>query len=264
MGKVIYKPTGAAKEYARWACNLYNGCPHACNYCYCKRGVLGSVLGKDIPVLKKGAGKNEAEALQTFEHELFRYKDKIKEQGEYLFFSFSTDPLCDEEERLTYECVRICVSCGVPVQLLTKAVNWLKRTEWQHFLEQSKGLVRIGTTLTGHDKEEPGAPSTAERIKMLKWAEVCCNTKPFVSIEPIIDFPQSLAMIKKCGYFGSNIEFRIGLMSGVKKETYYDKWVCSGFVTTVIELQQKEGFDVIWKHSIREYYTKHFPDQKLI
>ena len=264
MGKCIYKPTGAAKEYAHWACNLYIGCPHACNYCYCKRGVLGSVMGKDIPVLKKTVGRNANEALQTFEYELVQYKDRIKEEG-YLFFSFSTDPLCNEEERLTYECVRSCVNMGVNVQLLTKAVDWLNRYEWERLLSKSKGLIRVGTTLTGCDKEEPNAPKNSTRLKMLKNASLLSETKPFVSIEPIINFQSSLDMIHDAvEAFNSEIEFRIGLMSGVKRETYYTSSECDYFVKRVLNMQRLYNFDVIWKHSISNYYRKMFPGNELI
>jgi len=31
---VIYAPSGMAKEYSPYACNLYIGCTHCCRYCY--------------------------------------------------------------------------------------------------------------------------------------------------------------------------------------------------------------------------------------
>lgn len=43
--KPIYKPKGAALEYVGedgYALNIYTGCPHRCNYCYCPQ-----VLHKD-------------------------------------------------------------------------------------------------------------------------------------------------------------------------------------------------------------------------
>ena len=30
----IYIPSGKAREYSPYACNLYLGCSHACEYCY--------------------------------------------------------------------------------------------------------------------------------------------------------------------------------------------------------------------------------------
>lgn len=49
--KCIYQPSGAAREYGAWACNLYNGCTHQCQYCYCRRGAWKNVLGVGKPVL---------------------------------------------------------------------------------------------------------------------------------------------------------------------------------------------------------------------
>lgn len=51
-GKAIYKPAGKAREYAEWACNLFVGCSNDCSYCYCKRGALGSVMGRPQATLK--------------------------------------------------------------------------------------------------------------------------------------------------------------------------------------------------------------------
>ena len=32
--EIIYRPSGAAAEYAELACNLYRGCTFGCRYCY--------------------------------------------------------------------------------------------------------------------------------------------------------------------------------------------------------------------------------------
>ena len=37
MSGIIYRPSGAAQEYAPFAANLYLGCSHGCAYCYAAR-----------------------------------------------------------------------------------------------------------------------------------------------------------------------------------------------------------------------------------
>ena len=223
--------------------------------------MLKNVLGKDVPTLKKGVGTTEEEALETFKKEIEKYANKIKEQKESLFFSFSTDPLCEQEVELTHACVYQSIQKQVPVQILTKAVSWSKGLAWKRLLMLNRDWITIGTTLTGHDEEEPGAPSNEERVAMINDL-AHLGYKTFVSIEPVITFPMSLQMIlKTCK---CNREYRIGLMSGVKKDEYYNKYLCQGFIAQVLELQKQYGFTVIWKHSIKEYYHKHFLNSNLI
>ena len=91
--RAIYQPKGAAREYSRWACNLYNGCSNRCDYCYCRRGILAHTLGVDEPVLKKSVGRTPKDAFETFSKELALYGRYIVRDGTGLFFSFSTDPM---------------------------------------------------------------------------------------------------------------------------------------------------------------------------
>ena len=83
--RCIYQPKGAAKEYGAWACNLYNGCSHHCDYCYCKRGVWVNTMGIDKPELKAMLGKDENEAYLIFARELKQHRDKILAAGDGLF-----------------------------------------------------------------------------------------------------------------------------------------------------------------------------------
>lgn len=258
MGKVIYQPTGAAREYARWACNLYNGCPHGCSYCYCKRGVMANVIGKDVPTLKAGAGKDTKEAFRTFYKELHKYEEQIKAEGESLFFSFSTDPMCDAEVDLTMQCVQECVIEKVPVQILTKATAWIDNEDYLAQLREWRKFVTIGFTLTGHDELEPNAPTNEERIRAMHRLFNYPNViRQFASIEPVVDFKSSIRMIQYT--YDCCPEFRIGLMSGVDKDKQYDLNECERFVKRVTNFQREIGFKLVWKNSIKEYYTKHLP-----
>lgn len=51
-GKAIYEPSGKTAEYSNWACNLYNGCPHSCTYCFNDHNIMAGTLGGNIVSLK--------------------------------------------------------------------------------------------------------------------------------------------------------------------------------------------------------------------
>lgn len=263
--KCIYQPSGAAREYGAWACNLYNGCRHQCDYCYCRRGAWKNVLGVDKPALKAMVGNDEEEAFLTFRRELLQHRDEILEAGTGLFFSFSTDPMQREEIALTMRCVQECRIEQVPVQILTKATWWTKvgNTMEGDYLRQLvawRDYVTIGVTLTGHDELEPGAPTNRERIILLKHL-LHCNIRTFVSLEPVIDFESSLKMILDT--LDVTAEYRIGLMSPYKKDRY-DHEQCERFCTKVTELSKQYGFTVKWKESIRRFYEDGLPILKLM
>ena len=78
MGKAIYQPAGKAREYALWACNLHVGCSNDCDYCYCKRGALGTVWKPQGTL--KSCFKDENDAFLTFQKELMRSDEEAEER----------------------------------------------------------------------------------------------------------------------------------------------------------------------------------------
>ena len=82
------------------------------------------------------------------------------------------------------------------------------------FLEYGHGdqrIIAIGFTLTGHDELEPGASTNTERIEAMEKLHKA-GFKTFASIEPIINFADSLAMIEQAAPHCDL--FKIGLKSG--------------------------------------------------
>lgn len=217
-GKAIYKPKGKAGEYSEWACNFYNGCSNGCEYCYCKKGILAKTMGGDVPTLKKSF-KNEAHALEIFEKELLQNKEELQKHS--LFFSFSTDPMLPETIDLTIKAIAVAVKHGVKVKILTKMADFtdrfiLKGAFHACTLENFQkigflGEIAFGFTLTGHDELEPGASTNQQRIEAMKRLHDA-GFKTFASIEPIVNFENSLRMIEQTiGYCDL---YKIGLMSG--------------------------------------------------
>lgn len=249
MSKTIYQPTGRAREYALWACNLYVGCSNDCDYCYCKRGALGTAMGKPMATLKKYF-KDENDAHMTFQKELKRYHERMIADGG-LFFSFSTDPCLPEAIGLTMKCVRYAIEAGVPCRILTKCARWIleKADEWD-FLLQLREMVTVGFTLTGCDEKERGASSNADRVKALRQLSDA-GFKTFASVEPIIDFDKSLEMVKKSTPWCD--EYRFGLLSG-NRDAYNDinlKESIRQFINQVHACVPEET-KIFWKQSIRQ------------
>lgn len=243
----IYQPKGKAGEYAKYACNFYNGCSNDCAYCYCKRGILARTLGGDTPTLKK-CFKDEEHALEVFEKDVQRNLKELQKHG--LFFTFTSDPFLQQTTLLTQQAALICLINDVPVKFLTKRTDWhidefLKEIEengtiWNY--EPKKHLFAFGFTLTGIDNEEPNASTNEERIEAMRKLHDA-GFKTWASIEPIIDINISLDMIRKTKGFCSL--YKVGLMSGKK----YDKLDLHFLLTYLSELS-KDGSKIYIKDSV--------------
>lgn len=249
-GKAIYQPSGKAAEYSPWACNFYIGCSNDCEYCYCKCGVMSHVWSTE-PKLKK-CFKDEAHAIDIFEHELRRNLEPLREWG--LLFSFTTDPMLPETRTLTIEAAGIALSYGVPIQILTKCTEWLYDENFRIPLERSylwvfkKHLIAFGFTLTGCDDKEPGASLTDERIEAMRELHKM-GFKTFASIEPVIDPALSMQMIRTTKDFCDL--FKVGLISG-KGKGFYDDCHLSVFWNSLIDLTER-GCKIYPKDSLLDH-----------
>ena len=208
-GKAIYNPQGKAGEYSEWACNFYTGCSNNCDYCYCKKGFMGSTWN-EVPQLKK-CFMNEADALVVFERELKRNLSALRQS--ILFFTFTSDPfLLEDGARETHwTAILMALENGVPVQALTKRAEFAFNPYYRKTIEKYKGMIAFGFTLTGHDELEPGASPNKDRIMaMVELHRGGFHT--FASIEPVVDFVSSASMINLT--MGACDLYKIGLMSG--------------------------------------------------
>ena len=186
-GKAIYEPVGKAGEYAKYACNFYVGCSNDCDYCYCKRGVLGHAMGKPQATLKK-CFKDEIDALLTFENELMKNLEEIRKYG--LFFTFTSDPMLDNTRKLTIQAVDFAIRNDINCKILTKRADFIDSLPQWWFYKEYCGKIAFGFTLTGCDELEPGASTNEERINAMRLLHTL-GFKTFASIEPIISLKRS-------------------------------------------------------------------------
>lgn len=257
MSKAIYQPKGKAKEYNQWAVNFYNGCSGKCAYCFNRKGLTASLLGKDEPTIKKCL-IDEKTALNTFEKEVKKYQFELQEHG--LFFNFVSDPFLPETTLVNQLAMRHCFTKLIPVIVLTKQTQWVEPlvneiksngTIWNmnHDFDFS-----VGFTLTGHDELEPGCATNYGRIQAMKELHEM-GIRTWASIEPVIDFKSSLEMIDRTIGFCNH--YKIGLESGKK----YDEGDLSEFVEDVNNLisydnnRRGRKITVYWKDSVSNKLT---------
>lgn len=245
-GKALYQPSGKAAEYAAWAVNYYTGCSNDCEYCYCKRGVLGHVW-HEKPVLKRCFNKKWENAIDIFEKELLDNLEQVKREGG-IFLSFTTDPLLRSTSLLTGFTIDIAAKYGVPVTLLTKSVDWGCYSLGIEKVTKEGFYINIGFTLTGFDNKEPNAAPNLERIKKLKQYHKK-GYKTWVSIEPVIDPYVSLSMIERTlGYCDM---YKVGLLSGAGNH-YYEKEDMEYFFLRLYELSKENR--IYLKDSFLKYF----------
>ena len=243
-GKAIYKPSGKAGEYSPWAANLYNGCPHACSYCYNDKGLTRGTLG-GTNVRPKTTLVNEQTAFKIFCKELNKWRDPIIRDGA-LHFNFVSDPCLPVTIDLNWRCIDYAIANNVPCQVLTKRADWLRHPAVQNALTHPD-LLRVGFTLTGRDDLEPGASKNGERIDAMKTLHEMGITT-WASIEPIIDPDLSFQMITRTVGFCDH--YKIGILSG--RKNYSPQQICS-FVAEVSALNLP---NVYWKKSLLEFISK--------
>jgi DNA repair photolyase len=165
--------------------NLYNGCSHACRYCYAPdathkdRAEFHANISPRADVLKK----LEAQAP----------KFAAEHPGELVLLSFSSDPYQPAEaaHQVTQGALKILLAAGLRVALLTKAgdlglrdLPMLAASPLRHWF----GVTLTTTTRARAEMWEPGAELPVVRMRALNEA-LHAGLRTWVSLEPVI-YPQ--------------------------------------------------------------------------
>ena len=185
----IYTPKGKAREYSPLALNIYEGCDHACFYCY-------------VPNIKKAFDKNYNHSLVKIRNGILESlkKDAKKFQySEQVLLSFTGDIFCNNQNiSLNKSILSILLENKISVAILTKGGS--RALEYIDIISKFGKNIKIGTTLTFDNEKhsleyEPGAATTHERIEMLKVFNSQGITT-WISIEPVLNHKQSINLIK--------------------------------------------------------------------
>ena len=199
--RIITQSKGRAAEYGKLSLNLYIGCDHWCRYCYAP-GVC-HLLPEEFRIPKPK--KNALERLEKDARELAG-------ETEPIFLSFITDPYthADNSIGLTRMAIQILHANNLHVKILTKGGQRSFR-DFDLLGPQDS----YGATLTFVDDcdskyWEPHAASPGDRISMLEAAHKK-GIPTWVSLEPVIDPGQTLALVRRTHTFVD--EYRVGKLN---------------------------------------------------
>lgn len=185
---IIYEPKGKALEYSPLAINLYNGCDHACKYCYCP-GIFRKTLSD---------WSRESAPRKNILAQLEKSAEKHAGDDREILFSFTSDPYQNvESAHLTRCALLICEKNKLRCQVLTKNgmlasndFDIIKRNNWKF------GSTIIFKSESLREEWEPGAPSIESRIEAVKIAH-SMGIYTWVSIEPVVNAGEALQVIKE-------------------------------------------------------------------
>jgi len=186
-GDVIYEPSGRAAEYSPLALNLYDGCRHACLYCYASHV-------KRITHEKFSSRANvRKDILKRLESDC----KKMSGDPRQILLCFTSDPYQPQGcvMDVTRDALLILEKYHMNATVLTKGglraagdFDILKRNDWP-----------FGTTLSFSSQKsasywEPGAAWVHMRKEAIKIAHDM-GVRTWVSVEPVIIPDEALAIM---------------------------------------------------------------------
>lgn len=262
---LIYQPRGRAREYSPWALNLFDGlCGHqrmdmtvpACAYCFAAQ----------LPAARRKDSDPTCRPKRDLLARLERDCERIERAGGWpekngpVLVSFTTDPLPAGRADLlgvAQEALYRLWEAVVPVTLLSKngydALDWIEG--WHSRDDEFATTIVFDETRTTWREWEAYAPPIDYRWYALECAhERGLNT--WISVEPVIDPDEALAVIR----FGQDIgcvgHYRIGPLNHHPHAATVD-W--RAFGERLAEVLVATGARYYLKQDMRPWMPKGFP-----
>lgn len=240
--KVVYEPKGRAREYAELACNLYLGCTHGCRYCYAPSCM------RTTNEKWHATAKPRQKVMELFEKDAW----KLRGDQRRILFSFLSDPYqpLEHKEHLTRQALGIVYKYGLKSQILTKGCVDLIQDDIEIM---KKAKTHLGITLSFVNDEqrqewEPNASSVNDRLAILKSAHKA-DIFTWVSLEPVIDPVQALAVIRKAHKY---VRFwKVGKLNHMKEYEQIVDW--RKFLYDAETLLKKYGAKYYIKNDLRAF-----------
>lgn len=240
---LIYAPNGQAGEYAPLAANPYDGCGHACVYCYVP--AVRHITREEFD----SKANPRKDYLRLLEKDARKLQDW--EVTDQVMFSFTTDPYNPIDTSLTRPALELVQQHGMGICTLTK--GGLRSIVDIDIFRPSRDAY--AATLTGISDEfsakfEPKAAPIGERMFALrKFHDRGIFT--WVSLEPTLSIEQSLAVVWATNKFVDLYKVgRANYMGAITKTT---DW--RDYTLRMIDVLQQVGA----KHYIKKDLQPYLP-----
>lgn len=246
MNSVIYEPTGRALEYAPLALNLFDGCLHACKYCY-----VPGVLHRK---------REEFHATMTLREDILPrlQQDAARMVGDPrpILLCFTSDPYPPDYDlcEITRKALIILRYYDLHWTVLTK--SGLNGTaDFDLYRQGDTFAASIVFSETNRDWEPHAAPIED------RWSALDCATvhagvgiRTWVSIEPVIYPDEALGVLRQCK--GRTNAVKIGKLN-------YHPWAAEvdwpQFGSDLAVALEELGLPYLVKDSLAEYMAEGFP-----
>ena len=242
--KVIYEPTGRAREYSPLAANLYSGCNHGCLYCYAP-----DCMKRD---------RHEFYNIQKLRTEIIEKLEKdcieLQRAGnkDRVLLSFTCDPYqrLDDTVMATRAALIFFKLYSIPFQILTKAGHRAIRD-----FDLYKPGDAFATTLTFLDLAkslyyEPQAALPEDRIATIKAAK-SVGIETWVSFEPVLNDEEVYKLLDVTREYVDL--YKVGKVSRFKpdKEINWNK-----FAYEIVNRLEKHGKKYYIKDDLKKHLIK--------
>lgn len=240
MKNLVYNTVGRAREYSPLAFEIYDGCDHACEYCFTQK------KGNDVRNVKQ-----IPDLVKSLENEL-----KVTKPTKQILLSFGCDPYCNYNNICgdTGKVIKVFAENNCKVAVLSKG-GARCGGDIQLFKSMGKNF-KYGTTLTFLDEEkslriEPNAATPKNRIATLEILKEN-DIKTFVSFEPVIEPKETIAVLKECLPFVD--QFKIGKINYFEDKYQTVDW--TKFLYEIVDILRSNNKQFYIKWSLQEFDTE--------
>ncbi|HOX08169.1 MAG TPA: radical SAM protein [Planctomycetota bacterium] len=241
--RVIYEPSGRAREYAELATNPYAGCVHGCRYCYAPLA-----MRKHRAEFHAGA-----RARPKFLEQIREDARELAGDRREVLFSFSCDPYQEIErtEQLTRQSLGILADHAVGTIVLTKAPGLAIERDLDVL---ARARTKFGVTLVSLEERflrewEPRADSIEVRLVALRLARAA-GLRTWVSLEPVVSPVAAYDVLREVSRIGVD-EVRIGKLNHDKEREDRVDW--GEFAHEAVKICQAAKMHFYLKEDLRKW-----------